>query len=294
MPHPLISICIPTYNGASFLQEALDSIKTQTYKNIEVVVSDDASTDATLELVEAFKKEGPFPVRAFHHSPSGIGANWNHCLKHAKGEYIKFLFQDDVLLPTCVEEMVAVFQTHKQLGLVASKRDFMVEAESVNEETQKWISNYSDLQKTLHLTEENGVSFMDKSTFKTEGFFEHPYNKIGEPSVFMFKKSLLKKVGYFRNDLKQKLDYEFCYRILKKNPIAIINKPLVKFRIHPQQATQQNIGKTQRDYAIYNKLMYTDYLWYVNAKTRKTLLKKYNRYARFYYKVENKIKKLFK
>ena len=107
--HPLVSICLPTYNGETFLNEALDSIKSQTYPNLEVIVSDDASSDGTLRIIEEFKATVAFPVQVFNHEPQGIGANWNHCMKHAKGIYIKFLFQDDVLYPECVTEMVKWF-----------------------------------------------------------------------------------------------------------------------------------------------------------------------------------------
>ena len=113
---PLVSICIPIYNGEAFLAEALASVKTQTYPNLEVVVSDDRSSDASLALVEKFQQEVDLPVRIFTHEPQGIGANWNHCVAKAKGQYIKFLFQDDVLLPTCVEQMVEAFQQFPELA----------------------------------------------------------------------------------------------------------------------------------------------------------------------------------
>ena len=58
----LVSICIPTYNGAQYLQEALNSVKEQTYGPIEVIVSDDASKDNTLAIVEQFKQSVSFPI----------------------------------------------------------------------------------------------------------------------------------------------------------------------------------------------------------------------------------------
>src|SRR5690606_24488463 len=88
---PLVSICIPTYNGAAYIAEALESAIHQTYPHLEIVVSDDASTDATLAIVERFKSKTHIPVSVYHHVPKGIGANWNHCVKQANGAYIKFL-----------------------------------------------------------------------------------------------------------------------------------------------------------------------------------------------------------
>ena len=87
----LVSVCIPTYNGAPFLQEALDSVSQQTYRNIEVIISDDASNDKTLEIIQDFKAKASFPVSIYHHEPKGIGANWNNCIRKANGKFIKFL-----------------------------------------------------------------------------------------------------------------------------------------------------------------------------------------------------------
>src|SRR5690606_1321216 len=95
-----------TYNGQKCLQEALDSVKNQTYKNIEVIISDDASKDSTMAICEHFKEKAKFPAHIYSHQPGGIGANWDHCIQRANGEFIKFLFQDDILEPNCVEEFV--------------------------------------------------------------------------------------------------------------------------------------------------------------------------------------------
>ena len=79
---------------------------------------------------------------------------------------------------------------------------------------------------------------MDNTLFGRLDFKKSPYNKIGEPPTVLFKKEIIEEVGYFDEQLKQVLDYVFYYRILKKHPIAILNKKLVSFRIHENQATQ--------------------------------------------------------
>ncbi|MDT8416132.1 MAG: glycosyltransferase family A protein, partial [Flavobacteriaceae bacterium] len=149
MPQALVSICIPTYNGAAYLAEALESAIGQTYPHLEIVVSDDASTDDTLEIVESFKQKTQLPIRAFHHTPSGIGANWNHCMQKAQGEYIKFLFQDDVLMPDCVEKMVAAAEKHPQAGMIGSKRVFLTDSSVDNQEMKNWIKVFGNLQSQL-------------------------------------------------------------------------------------------------------------------------------------------------
>jgi len=127
--------------------------------------------------------------------------------------------------------------------------------------------------------------------FKNEYFLSSPLNKIGEPSAIMFKQSFLKKVGYFREDLQQILDYEFCYRVLLKYPIAIINKALIKFRLHENQATQINkISPDTGDGIIYHRIIYRDYLKYLNASNRKQFIRRFNFFHRIFNFIKRKLK----
>lgn len=284
---PLVSICIPTFNGERYLRETLKSVEKQTYNNFEVVLSDDCSKDQTLNIISNFIENVNFPVCVYNHQPSGIGANWNNCLKHAKGRYIKFLFQDDVMENDCLEKMVSILEANAKVGLVASKRGFIIEEDMKTEEVDKWIEIYGDLQNHLNLPPVE-INILDTSLFGLQSFYGSPLNKIGEPSVVMFRKSVLDEVGYFNEDLKQILDYEYWYRILKKYPIAIINKPLVKFRLHQNQATNLNINEDIDDYNIYEQILYKQYLKLLHPKVRKRLYLMYHPIPKF----KKSIKKL--
>ena len=289
---PLVSICIPTYNGSKFIAEAMESAINQTYSNLEIIVSDDASNDDTIKIIEAFKQKTNIPIFIHQHQPNGIGANWNHCIKKANGKYIKFLFQDDVLMPTCVNEMVNVLENDASIGLVASMRTFIVEASYINEETEKWIKAYGNLQEALQLPLKNGMRILDKNLFKSDLFLKSPLNKVGEPPTTMFRKDLIKNIGYYREDLKQILDYEFYYRLLKKYKIAILEKELVKFRLHQQQATNLNRGNDGLDYVKYDKLIYKEYFWYLNKKKQKEFLKRYHPIVKKYDAVLKLLRKI--
>ncbi|AXP79278.1 Putative glycosyltransferase EpsE [Mariniflexile rhizosphaerae] len=280
---PLVSICIPTYNGAQFIAEAMQSVIAQTYPNLEIIVSDDASIDNTLVIIQQLKQKTSIPINIYHHKPNGIGANWNNCIKNANGKYIKFLFQDDILNPICIEDMVQVLEANKSIALVASKRELIVETSYLNEETEKWIKGYGNLQEALQLPLKNGMRILDRQLFKSDLFLCSPLNKVGEPSVTLFRKDLLKKTGYFREDLKQILDYEFYYRILKKYEIAILEKELVKFRLHQQQATNLNKGNDSSDYIAYDRIIYKEYFKFLNKEKQIDYLKKYNPFVKKYY-----------
>lgn len=289
---PLVTVCIPAFNGSLFIEEALRSIENQSYQNIEVIVSDDASSDNTLKIIEAFKNNVDIPVHIFNHKPEGIGSNWNNCLKHATGKYIKFLFQDDVMETDCLEQMVQVMEENPKVGLVASKRCFIIEDNVNNNETKEWLDKYGDLQKEF--TPSNGLYMFTKNIFKSETFFIDPKNKIGEPSTILFKKSIIEEVGYFDEKLKQILDYEYWYRILKKYPIAIINKPLVKFRLHQNQATHVNRNQIIDDYKVYELILYKHYFKLLHPDVRKRLYLKYHPYQQLKTRILGKIKRLLK
>lgn len=235
MKLPLISICIPTYNGERYLQEALDSINKQTYSNFEVIISDDSSKDNTLIIVENFKKTVNFPVFIFEHKPTGIGANWNHCIKKSKGEYIKFLFQDDVLEPNCLEEQLKDIQK-LNLSVICSART-IIDSASQEVVHGKWFESFGNLHRKINFV--NDICIYKKETLRERTYFT--FNFFGEPDTFLYHKTIFENVGFFSEEYKQLLDLEFSYRILDKYNIGIINKKLLKFRYHPFQASNINL-----------------------------------------------------
>ncbi|OMP31159.1 glycosyltransferase [Mangrovimonas sp. DI 80] len=292
MSLPLVSICIPTYNGARFIKQAMDSAIAQTYSNLEIVVSDDDSRDNTLEIIESYKNKTNIPIYIMGHQPNGIGSNWNNCIKHAKGVYIKFLFQDDVLMPECVSQMVLVIEKEKRVDIVACKREFIIDSSFENIQSKKWIDHMADLQKTLNLEYNENIAYLDKTLFCSDQFFETPLNKVGEPSTILFKKELVNRIGYFSEELNQVLDYEFCYRVLKTRRIAIMQKTLVKFRLHGLQATVKNKDNEifGADFKKLERIYVSNYIRLLDPYMRKVLLRRNNRWVSSFYNTIDNIK----
>src|SRR5208282_3377409 len=95
----------------------------QTYVPLEIVIVDDGSTDDTLKIVRSFRDSR---LRIYENRRNlGIVGNRNESIKLSKGDYIKFLFQDDLLYPNCVEKMVQIIEAHENVGLVFSSRDIL-------------------------------------------------------------------------------------------------------------------------------------------------------------------------
>jgi glycosyltransferase involved in cell wall biosynthesis len=270
---PLVSVCLPLFNGEKYLQEALDSLGSQTYTHLELIVSDDASKDNSLTLIENFQKEWKYSVSIHHHTPSTIGANWNNCLRHANGKYIKFLFQDDVLYPECIEKLVKEAEQDEKIGIVFCKRDFILEENSP--ETREWVNRFKDLQEADGFFK-NFRRIRGSVILGSENLLETPMNKIGEPTTVLFPKKVLNETGYFNEVLMQILDYEFYYRILKKYDVVMVDEPLAGFRVHPGQATMVNKDKDTEDYNIYFRLLYQNFFRQLHYKVKWRLFKRFH------------------
>ncbi|MEZ4749498.1 MAG: glycosyltransferase [Bdellovibrionota bacterium] len=273
---PLVSICIPTRNGAEFLDLAIRSALDQTYPNLEIIVSDDNSTDGTRAIVERHKSEAKIPFVLHVHEPRGMGANWNNAIELSKGKYIKFLFQDDLLEPRCVEEMVRVLEEHPQMGMVASKRVILVD-ENYDVNAKGWIEKYGDLQKDVKLKRENGIGFLDKEILGSDAIVMSPVNKVGEPMAALIRKEVFSDVGLFSEQLSQLLDMEFYTRVLRKYRIGIIDRPLVKYRLHAQQTTQTS---KRDEFPAFEYILFKKHFLYLNWKLRFRYLNRYSRVFR--------------
>lgn len=267
----LVSICIPTYNGDKYLQEALDSVKNQTYKNIEVIISDDCSKDKTMEICEKFKSEVSFPVHIYPHASKGIGANWNNCIEKSSGQYLKFLFQDDILEPNCVEVMMKILLKNN-LEIVVSKRA-IIDENSSPIITGQWYQNFNDLQIPAGIPDEE-LFILSKRNLRNYNFSRYRIdNIIGEPCVSLFTKKLFKRVGPFNEDLRQILDYEYWLRTLLKYDIGIISQKLVRFRHHEEQASSMNTNNQIDETLIISQILYGKLLLYIDRKMAKYYIK---------------------
>jgi glycosyltransferase involved in cell wall biosynthesis len=106
--HPLVSVCIPSFNGEEFIATTLESILTQTFADFEVVIADDKSTDRTVPIIKGFKDPR---IRLIENEQNlGLGRNWNKVLSSAQGEYVKLLGDDDLLYSQCLARQVEALE----------------------------------------------------------------------------------------------------------------------------------------------------------------------------------------
>jgi glycosyltransferase involved in cell wall biosynthesis len=223
---PLVSICIPVYNGEAYLNECIRSAMEQTYKNIEIVLIDDGSTDSSIKIAEELLVD--FLRKIIHKNETNLGlvANWRKSIELANGEWIKFHFQDDLMEADCIEIMLTqAISLH--VPFVFSARKFIFD------------QNISDKVKNKYLVELKKPEeiFADKKRFEPKDIAHliTPFlsqNIIGEPVCWLVQKDLIKSAGGFNEGLKMFVDYEFALRIVLNHPSVFIRRELVLFRVH--------------------------------------------------------------
>jgi glycosyltransferase involved in cell wall biosynthesis len=120
---PLVTISVPTFNRARYLSECLESVRAQTYANLEIVVGDNSSVDETPTVIAAAQARDPRIRSVRHTSNLGMVGNWNALLSHARGEYFVLLSDDDLLAPTAIADLVAACE---ETGAVFAYSPFFV------------------------------------------------------------------------------------------------------------------------------------------------------------------------
>ncbi|WP_063847379.1 glycosyltransferase [Limnoraphis robusta] len=252
--HPLVSVCIPTYNGERFIAEAISSILSQTYSPLELIISDDASLDKTVEIAQKYKEITSIPISLFSHEPLGLAENCNFAISQARGKYVKFLFQDDLLSPNCIAEMVQLAEQDKDIGFVFSPRQICF-VDQIAETDPDLISIEQDFQN-LHQAWLSLKSIQwGQELLNDSHLFKHPINKIGEPSTVLIRREVLEQVGGFDPSLNQLVDLDLWLRIMGTYKVGFVNQVLSYFRLHTQQKTYQNISENvSTDLKFYYKV----------------------------------------
>jgi GT2 family glycosyltransferase len=229
---PLVTIAIPAYNPRYF-EVALLSAIGQSYENLEILVSDDCPHNHIQQLVTRHGSHSQCVIRVIRNSP-GLGGlmNYTQCVVEARGEFIKFLNDDDVLLGDCVKRMVDVFQAHPDVSLVTSRRLLIDESGLQLADIPATCSPF------LHDCVVNGADL-------TSYLADSPMNFIGEPSTVMFRREHLvdvkPNIGCLDGETVRAInDLAMYVNILRHGDLVYLVEPLSCFRKHPEQRQAQS------------------------------------------------------
>lgn len=231
-----VSIIIPTYNRAEYLEEAIESALKQTYPNCEIIVCDDASTDDTEAVL---KKFGDSITVLKHETNRGVSAALNTCIRASDGEYISWLSSDDVYMPEKVQAEIEFLNLNPTIGMVYS--DFF------------YIDKHSNRGKRAN------VQPLTEGNERTELFHRNPINGCS----VMFRKECLRETGYFDEELGGRAGYTadgaMWHKMAHFHKIKFIERPLLYYRVHGDNvANHMDTAKAWGEYREYMKRWFAE------------------------------------
>ncbi len=223
---PLVSVVIPTYCRPEYFKIALDSVLAQTYRNLDVFITDNSPDDRTEILMQPYLEKYPW-IKYEHHKDYNAKENWLVARRYnnPKAEYVNWLMDDDVFMPEKIAEMLSYYFFNPGVTLVTSYRQVidadgnpLPEAESLTpiaDQTHRFPGKYLGNRTLMYLG-----------------------NFIGEPTTALISKKLMKNgdLGWTGNEGRYLLsDVPTWLNLMEQGDVIYIRKPLSQFRQHPGQ-----------------------------------------------------------
>ncbi len=200
----LVSVILPIYNGQKYLKESIDSILTQTYHNLELIIINDGSTDNSEAVIQSFNDPR---IRYYKQINHGLAFTLNRAIDVANGRYIARQDQDDLSRPNRLEKQVAFLEAHPTYGVVGTWANILVENKLTNRSHNHPTTN-ADIKFAL--------------------LFDNPFVH----SSVMMRKNIVNSVGGYSIDPSRQPpeDYELWSRLFNQCDFANIGEYLLKYR----------------------------------------------------------------
>jgi glycosyltransferase involved in cell wall biosynthesis len=236
---PAVSLCMPTWNGASYVADALRSAIAQTFRDLELLVVDDGSTDGTLQIVAGFDDPRLRVVR--NTQRLGLPGNWNRCLGLARGEYVKFLFQDDLLEPWALERLVDALRAAPEASLAFGRRS--IRHENGGARTPLLLGDaYPELQRRFYAAARGGVRGEDLVRTALREGRDLTVNVLGEPSFVLLRTGAALRAGGFDPSYRQLVDWDLWLRLGRDAVLVFVDETVGTFRVHDGGQSVRNHG----------------------------------------------------
>lgn len=222
---PTVSVIIPVYNCERYIPLAIESVRMQSWKSLELIIVDDGSDDGTTELLQKIIDPRVPEVQVIYQLQNkGTASALNEGIKHARGEWIKWLSADDMMYPNCIQDMMifGVEDNAKQ-----SKNAIFYSDYDIIDERGSLIGDFIEPDRNQQ----------DHET-RTKELFSHFY---GNGSTSLMHKNVFKKCGLFDESLKHSEDYEFWLRATALFNVSMIRVPTktIKYRRWSGQLTNR-------------------------------------------------------
>ena len=217
---PLVSVIIPCFNQAKFLGEAIQSVLQQTYRNFEIIVVDDGSSDNTREVASGFSA-----VRYIRQHNRGLVGARNTGILASKGDYLVFLDADDRLLSQALESGLDCFRSHRECAFVFGQHWYLKSDGTSFEEMQTLPSDHNLFLARLR---------EDKDHYRSLLYG----NYIGMHASVMYRRDIFQFFNGFDPSLNAAEDYELYFRITRNYPVYFHNAVVAEYRFHSTSMTK--------------------------------------------------------
>jgi glycosyltransferase involved in cell wall biosynthesis len=219
MSLPLVSICIPVYNAEPYIYKTLNSALNQTYKNLEIIIFDNCSTDRTAEIIKSFSDSRI----TYHLNDKNYGplVNFRKCIESGNGDFILILNADDLLKPNAIEMQADALINNPDVSLCITATNVINEFDNIIMKRQLY-------KKTLKL---NGRKTAKRSLMRGRNIY-------GESSTILFRKDKSQAAGDFSDEiLFYSGDLDYWMRLSYVGDVYYINEFLSGFRISSTNTT---------------------------------------------------------
>ncbi|MBS8266569.1 glycosyltransferase family 2 protein [Mesobacillus boroniphilus] len=220
-----ISIIIPTFNREKLVMEAIESLRKQTYENIEIIVIDDCSTDNTQLLIENERLIDPRIVYIRHEQNKGAPTARNTGIESATGEYIAFLDSDDRWLAEKLERQMAVLKENKNAGLV-----------------------YTGYKNVLGTQIRSEVRPHARGNMLAEVLKK---NCLGTTSTVLVKKEILLAAGGFDPELPSCQDWDLYVKLAQMTEFDVVPEPMVLYNEHDGDRITNNVNSVIKGHLVF-------------------------------------------
>lgn len=247
----LVSVVVQAYNSADTICQTLDSIKAQTYKNIELIVSDDKSRDNTIDVVKQWMRENEGMLTSMRlittEKNTGIPGNNNRALKAVNGEYVEFLAADDYMVPEAVEEYVLFCENNP--GFVPISKVKLFSDDECDFTSVKRYCEDCYLFAQLNAKEQYRRLLIQ--------------NRIVAPAASFYPIEVMNRTGGFDEAYRCFEDYPMNLKIMKNGyGFGYIDKELIGYRISSKSITGSDLTPVKKDET---KLFFREKFWYMFA-----------------------------
>lgn len=224
MGTPRVSVILPCYNGARWVGQAIESVLAQTYRDFELIIIDDGSTDNSKEIIASYLHDKR--VHYIYQQNKGFSAALNRGIKESNGNLIGFIGHDDMWMPNKLEVQAKYFSEHKDVDLIHSNYCSIDSKGRIIGVCHFYIPNFSSRRKLIeHLFINNFIGF----------------------ETALVKRRCFDEVGLFDERMVGFSDHDMWLRIAGKFNIAYVDLPLVKKREHELQLSKTRIEEELKD-----------------------------------------------